>query len=72
MRSGGRQGHRRQGLGSELLRWLVQIARHGDMELIWADLLASNVAMRRTAESLGFRLIDQMGEPTARAELRLV
>jgi acetyltransferase len=60
-----------RGLGSELLRRLVQIARDEQCELIWADMLASNTAMRRTAESIGFRVIDELGEPTARAELRL-
>jgi acetyltransferase len=60
-----------RGLGSELLRRLVQIARDEGLELIWADLLGSNVAMRRTAESVGFTLIDELGESTVRAELRL-
>jgi acetyltransferase len=60
-----------RGLGSELLRRLVQIARDEGLELIWADMLSSNGAMLRTAQSVGFRLIDELGESTTRAELRL-
>jgi acetyltransferase len=60
-----------RGLGSELLRRLVAIARDEGLELIWADMLASNMSMRHTAQSVGFTLIDEPGEPTTRAELRL-
>jgi hypothetical protein len=34
-------------------------------------MLASNYGMRRTAQSVGFKLIDEPGETTTRAELRL-
>jgi acetyltransferase len=60
-----------RGLGSELLRRLVEIGRDEGLELIWADMLSSNVGMRRTAQSVGFRVIDELGDPTTRAELRL-
>jgi acetyltransferase len=60
-----------KGLGTELLRRLVEIGRAEGLELIWADLLASNYGMRRTAQSVGFRLIDKPTETTTRAELRL-
>jgi acetyltransferase len=60
-----------RGLGSELLRRLVQIGRDEGLELIWADMLASNMGMRRTAQAVGFQFIDRLGEPTTRAELRL-
>jgi acetyltransferase len=60
-----------RGLGSELLRRLVQIGRDEGLELIWADMLPSNAGMRRTAQSVGFTLIDVPGEDTTRAELRL-
>jgi acetyltransferase len=62
----------RRGLGAELLRRLVAIGRDEGLELIWADLLAGNLGMRRTAESVGFRILDgPLGDPTVRAELRL-
>jgi acetyltransferase len=60
-----------KGLGSELLRRLVQIGRDEGLDLIWADMLTSNIGMRRTARSVGFTLIDELGESTTRAELRL-
>jgi acetyltransferase len=60
-----------RGLGSELLRRLVAVARDEGLELIWADMLASNMSMRHTAQSVGFSLLDEPGETTTRAELRL-
>jgi len=60
-----------KGLGSELLRRLVQIGRDERLELIWADMLASNNGMRRTAQAVGFTLKDRPGDTTTRAELRL-
>jgi acetyltransferase len=60
-----------RGLGAELLRRLVEIGRDEGLELIWADMLASNYGMRRTAQSVGFTLVDEPGETTTRAELRL-
>jgi acetyltransferase len=50
-----------QGLGSELLRRLVKIGRDERLELIWADMLASNIGMRKTAQAAGFSLIDEAG-----------
>jgi hypothetical protein len=47
------------------------LGRDERLELIWADMLASSYGMRRTAQSVGVKLIDQPGETTTRAELRL-
>jgi acetyltransferase len=60
-----------RGLGSELLRRLVQIGRDEGLDLIWADMLASNNGMRRTAQAVGFTLHDEPRQSTTRAELRL-
>lgn len=47
----------RQGLGSELLRRLVQIGREeGDIGRITAYMLAENIGMRRVSEKMGFSL----------------
>jgi acetyltransferase len=62
----------RRGLGSELLRRLVAIGRAEGLERIWAELLAGNTGMRRTAQDVGFSIIEEFGDPTVRAELRLV
>jgi len=62
----------RRGLGAELLRRLITIGRDEGLELIWADLLAGNTGMRRTAESVGFRIVEgALGDSTVRAALRL-
>jgi acetyltransferase len=59
-----------KGLGSELLRRLVKIGRDERLQLIWADMLGSNIGMRKTAQAAGFSLIDEAGG-VVRAELRL-
>ena len=59
-----------RGLGTELLRRLVQIARDEQLELIWAEMMSSNGAMRATARAAGFSIVDD-DTGTARAELRL-
>ena len=61
----------RKGLGAELLRRLVRIARDEKLELIEAEILPTNVGMRRTAEEAGFTIVEHMGDPTVRAELHL-
>jgi len=62
----------RRGLGAELLRRLVEIGRDEGLALIWADLLAGNLGMRRTSESVGFTIIEEgLGDSTVRAEFRL-
>ena len=61
------QGH---GLGKELLKRLVQVGRDEKLELIWAEMLVTNEAMRRTAVAAGFTIQSSDGG-TMRAELRL-
>ena len=61
------QGH---GLGTELLKRLVQIGRDEKLELIWAEMLVTNEAMRRTAVAAGFTILSSDGG-TMRAEMRL-
>ena len=59
----------RQGLGSELLRRLVEIARAEGVQVLRAQTLADNKGMRRLCRDLGFTV-----EPTAdgkRVELEL-
>ncbi len=46
----------RRGLGSELLRKLVQIGRDEKLERITADILAENLPMQKVSEKVGFRL----------------
>jgi acetyltransferase len=59
------------GLGSELLRRLVEIARLEGITGLWADILAANSRMRRLCESLGFTLSEELGDPTVSGYLEL-
>ena len=61
----------RQGLGTELLRRLVEVGRAEGVRRIWADMLAGNAGMRHTAKAAGFSISETFGEPTVRAELQL-
>jgi acetyltransferase len=46
----------RQGLGTELLRLLLQVGKDEKLERIKADILPENRAMQRVFEKVGFRL----------------
>ena len=58
-----------RGLGTELLKRLVKIGCDEKLELIWAEMLVTNEAMRRTAIDAGFTISATDGT-TMRAELR--
>ncbi len=51
-----------QGLGSELLRRLLQVAKDEHLDFVEAYMLAENGAMRHVCERLGFRLERVPGE----------
>jgi acetyltransferase len=61
-----------KGLGSELLRRLLDIAREEGVERIVADIHTENMTMQRMCRSLGFRITSEMGDPTVHAELELL
>ena len=62
----------RRGLGSELLRRLVEVGRDEGVELITAEMQAANVPMQRASRRNGFSLRPVAGDPSVlRAELRL-
>jgi acetyltransferase len=63
-----RQG---KGVGTELLRRLVEVARAEGVATIAADMRAENVGMRRAAEKVGFTLRPGATEEVVRAEMRL-
>jgi len=60
-----------QGLGTELLRRLVEVGKAEKLARITAEILPENVEMQRVSQRLGFRLIQSPGEPIVRAELDL-
>ncbi len=63
-----RQG---KGVGTELLRRLVEVARTEGVATIRADMRADNVGMRRAAEKIGFTVTPGAAEDVVRAEMRL-
>ncbi len=63
--------HQGKGLGPELVRRLIDIARKEKVELIRADVLADNTAMQRVLSKAGFKMHREIGDPTVAAELPL-
>jgi acetyltransferase len=61
-----------KGLGTELLRLLVQIGRDEKLECITADMLPDNVEMQRICEKLGFQLQRSLQEPVVKAQIKLI
>jgi acetyltransferase len=59
-----------QGIGSELLRRLIEIGRDERLERVVADVLPDNRDMQRVFKQLGFRFRRALGEPI-RVELDL-
>lgn len=60
-----------KGLGTELMRRLVQVGRDEGVERIIADILTDNYAMQRAAENVGFVLPPPSEDGLVRAELTL-
>ena len=48
--------YQKQGLGTELLRRMIQIARARKVRRVWGELLRDNLAMQVIVQKLGFRL----------------
>ncbi len=63
--------YQKQGLGGELMKRLIDIARQEGVKVITADILADNAAMQKVAEKAGFKLTRDLGEPTVLAKLEL-
>jgi acetyltransferase len=63
--------YQNRGLGTELLRRLVQAARDEKLTKLSADVLAENSDMQRVCEKLGFTVRREMGQATAVAEIIL-
>jgi acetyltransferase len=61
----------RQGLGTELLKRLIEVARQEGIKRLEADILRENGGMHRLCEKLGFTLTGDVKDPTVRAVLTL-
>jgi acetyltransferase len=59
------------GLGTELLRRLVEIARAEGVSVIGATMRAENLAMRKASERLGFTITAGASDEVVRAEMQL-
>src|SRR5258708_5108988 len=59
------------GLGTEMLRRLVEIARAEKLERVTAEILPENDHMLHVAKVLGFKLRHSTEERVVKAELRL-
>jgi acetyltransferase len=60
-----------QGLGSELLRLLVEFGREEKLRRICAEMLPGNIEMQQVSKKLGFRLERSAGDGVVRAELEI-
>jgi len=66
-----RDDWQRRGLGTELLRRIVDIARAERIPRVTATMLPSNTAMIRISEALGFTVRCELGDDEATAEIVL-
>jgi acetyltransferase len=60
-----------QGLGTELLRRLLEIARDQKIRRVTADILAENNVMQEVCEALGFRLQQPVADRVVKAAIEL-
>ena len=60
-----------RGLGTELLRRLLDVARQEKLDRVSADILPENLEMQRVAKKLGFTLTRDAEEAVVRAEATL-
>jgi acetyltransferase len=60
-----------QGLGTQLLRLLIQVARDENTQHLFGTIMAQNLEMRRLAEKLGFQLTSDLTDTTIQAALNL-
>jgi acetyltransferase len=60
-----------KGLGSELVRRLIDVAKQEKIRRITAQLLPENAAMRAILEKLGFTVAGKADDPTLSAELEI-
>jgi acetyltransferase len=58
-----------RGLGTQLLRLLIQVARDENVQNLFGTIMAQNLEMRRVAEKLGFQLTGGLTDTTLHAGL---
>lgn len=60
-----------KGLGAELLRRIVDVAKREKVSRLTAEVHSENAAMLRLCGKLGFRIEAELGDPTATVEMEL-
>jgi acetyltransferase len=60
-----------RGLGSELLRRMIEVAKDEKLGCITGDVLPDNVMMLRVCEKMGFQLTRSIEDPVVKVELDL-
>ncbi len=60
-----------RGVGTELLRRLLEVAKNEGVGRVVADVLPDNLVMQRVAERLGFQIKRSIEEPVVKVELDL-
>lgn len=63
--------YQRQGLGTELLRKLIEIAKVEKIDRIVAELLPENTGMNRVMDKVGFKFQHDIEEGIVKADLKL-
>jgi len=63
--------HQHLGMGTELYRRLIAVAREEKLDLVVSTILGENYDMLAICKKLGFRLQSDMEDGTVRAELQL-
>ncbi len=61
----------RQGLGTELLRRLIQVGRDEHLQRLSGDMLTENQGMQKICKKLGFHLQYSLEEQVVKVELEL-
>lgn len=59
-----------QGLGTELLKQLLQVSKNENLTGINADILADNIGMQRVCQKLGFRITHSSENSVMKAEIK--
>jgi len=63
--------YQNRGLGAELLRRAVRVAREEGIRVLTSEMMADNLAMQVISKALGFHLQMQNGFASMRARLQL-
>ena len=64
-------GYQRNGLGTEILTRLMEIAKNEKISVIFAEILAENIAMQKVCQNLGFEILPTDDGTILKAEIYL-